>query len=117
MVISIIRTNVLLIRGEDITMSINISKSENELVVSFDYSQERIAKVKSIKGHKWNANDKLWTIPFTEDNLHMLKDLFKNEQKCIDMENNLRNKQLYKRMEEEIKLKGYSFKTKLKKYR
>ncbi|MGH4122474.1 MAG: hypothetical protein ACREV6_06050 [Clostridium sp.] len=38
-------------------MTVNISKHENELVVSFDYSQERIAKVKSIKGHKWNAND------------------------------------------------------------
>ncbi len=93
-------------------MTINISKRENELAVSFDYSQERIVKVKSIEGHKWNANDKIWTIPFTEDNLLMLKELFKNEQKNIDIENNLQNKDLYKRMEEEIKLKGYSFKTK-----
>ena len=93
-------------------MTVNISKHESELAVSFDYSQERIAKVKSIKGHKWNANDKIWTIPFTEENLVMLKELFKNEQKNIDIENNSRNKELYKLMEEEIKLKGYSFKTK-----
>jgi len=93
-------------------MTVNISKCKNELAISFNYSQERIAKVKSIKGHKWNANEKTWTIPFTEENLEMLKELFKNEQKNIDIENNLSNKELYKLMEEEIKLKGYSFKTK-----
>jgi integrase/recombinase XerD len=93
-------------------MTVNISKCETELVVSFDYSQERIGKVKSIKGHKWNAKDKIWTIPFTEENLATLKELFKNEQKNIDIENNLRNKELFKLMEEEIKLKGFSFKTK-----
>ncbi|MCB2312971.1 hypothetical protein LGL55_17300 [Clostridium tagluense] len=69
-------------------MIVNISKHENELAVSFDYPQERIAKVKNIKGHKWNANDKIWRITFTEDNLAMLKGLFKNEQKNIDVENN-----------------------------
>jgi integrase/recombinase XerD len=93
-------------------MSVNISKRQNELIVSFNYSQERIAKLKSIKGHKWNVTEKIWTIPFTEENILLLKDLFKNEQKNLDIENNLRNKELYKRMEEEIKLKGYSFKTK-----
>jgi integrase/recombinase XerD len=93
-------------------MTVNISKHESELAISFDYSQERIYKVKSIKGHKWNASDKIWTIPFSEENLVMLKELFKNEQKNIDIENNSQNKELYKLMEEEIKLKGYSFKTK-----
>lgn len=97
---------------EGIAMTINISKRERELAVSFDYSQERISKIKSIEGHKWCANDKIWAIPFTEENLVMLKELFKNEQKNIDVEDNLRNKELYKLMEEEIKLKGYSFKTK-----
>jgi integrase/recombinase XerD len=93
-------------------MTVNISKHENELSVSFDYSQERISKIKSIKGNRWNANDKIWSIPFTEYNLAMLKELFKNEQKNSDAENNSRNEELYKLMEEEIKLKGYSFKTK-----
>ena len=41
MIINIIRTNVLMIRKEIITIGVNISKLENELVVSFDYSQER----------------------------------------------------------------------------
>lgn len=112
MVINNIRTYILILLKEGITMTVNISKRDNELVVLFDYSQERITKVKSIRGHKWNANDKIWTIPFTEENLVMLKELFKNEQKNIDIENNSRNKELYKLMEEEIKLKGYSFKTK-----
>ena len=30
-------------------MTVNISKHESDLVISFNYSQERIAKVKSIK--------------------------------------------------------------------
>lgn len=93
-------------------MTINISKHDCELTIAFDYSQQRIAKVKSIKGHKWNANEKIWTISFTEENLVILKELFKNEQKNIDVENNSRNKELCRPMEEEIKLKGYSFKTK-----
>ena len=93
-------------------MSINISEHKSELIVSFDYSQERIAKIKCIKGHKWNAIDKIWAIPFTEENLAMLKELFKNEQKNIYIEKNSRNQELYNLMEEEIKLKGYSFKTK-----
>ena len=68
---------------EGVAMTINISNRESELAVSFDYSQERISKIKSIKGHKWYANDKIWTIPFTEENMVMLKELLKNEQKNI----------------------------------
>jgi len=49
MVITIIRTYVLIMQKEGITMTVNISKHENELSVSFDYSQERISKIKSIK--------------------------------------------------------------------
>ena len=60
-------------------MTVNISRLENKLIVSFDYSQERIAKVKSIEGHKWNVKDRIWTIPFTENNLITLKELFKKE--------------------------------------
>lgn len=91
---------------EGIAMTVNISKHESQLIILFDYSKERISKVKSIKGHRWNSNDKTWSIPFTEENLAMLKELFKNEQKNIDVENNSRNKELYILMEEEIKLKS-----------
>ena len=112
MVITITRTHVPMMQKEGIAMSVNISKFQDELIVSFDYSVERISKIKSIKGHKWNSNDKIWTVPFTDQNLILLKKLFKNEQNNIDIDNNLRNRELYKRMEEEIKLKGYSFKTK-----
>ena len=87
MVINIIRTYILMIEKEGIAMTINISKLESELVVSFDYSQERITKIKSINGHKWNPIDKIWTIPFTEGNLLTLKELFRNEQKNIDKYN------------------------------
>jgi len=96
-------------------MAVNISKTGNTLVVRFDYSPVRVTKVKSIKGYKWNPDKKIWTVPFTEGNLNILKVLFNNEEKNIeniDGEENLKNRQILLKMEEEIKLKGYSFETK-----
>lgn len=93
-------------------MVVNITKKENVLLVSFDYSSEKIAKVKTIKGYKWDPHKKIWTVPFTDENLNNLKMLFNNEIKNINIEENIMNKQLIAKMEEEIKLKGYSLKTK-----
>lgn len=104
-------THILMIKKRGIAMAINISKHNDELVIAFEYSPVRIAKIKSIRGHIWNANKKVWTVPFSEENLKHLKELFKNEQKNIDFEENLYNKKLLKLMDDEIKLKGYSFKT------
>ncbi|MFL0269288.1 site-specific tyrosine recombinase/integron integrase [Candidatus Clostridium radicumherbarum] len=92
-------------------MTINIAKLKDELVISFEYSPVRVAKIKSLKFYKWNPDKKIWTVPFTEENLNMLKELFKNEQKNINFEDNPKNQNLINLMEDEIKLKGYSFKT------
>lgn len=105
------RTYIPIIMKRGIAMAINISKIKDDLVVTFEYSPVRIAKIKSISGYAWNANKKVWTVPYTENNLIHLKELFKNEQKNIDFQENLYNKKLLKLMEDEIKLKGYSFKT------
>jgi integrase/recombinase XerD len=92
-------------------MTINISKLKEELVISFEYSPVRIAKIKTVIGYKWDPDKKIWTVPFTERNLNKIKELFKDEQKNIDFEENIYNEKLIKQMEDEIKLKGYSFKT------
>jgi len=94
-------------------MSVNITKKENTLIVCFTYSSDKIAKIKSIRGYKWHIDKKVWTVPYTEENLKTLKALFKNELKNIEIEieDNIKNKKLIASMEEELKLKGYSFKT------
>lgn len=92
-------------------MSVNITQKGNVLVVHFNYSPERIAKVKTIMGHKWNPDERIWTVPFTDENMDKLKRLFNNEVKNINCEENIKNRQLFMKMEEEIKLKGYSNKT------
>ncbi|EYE89257.1 integrase, partial [Fervidicella metallireducens AeB] len=92
-------------------MAVVIDRKNDELLVKFDYSPERIAKVKTIEGYRWNALQKTWIIPFNEDNLAALKCLYHNEQMKIVFEDNSEDSILIKRMEEELKLKGYSFKT------
>lgn len=92
-------------------MAINISKLSNELIISFEYSPVRVAKIKSLKVHKLNPDKRIWSVPFTEENLNMLKELFKNEQKNIDFEENPQNQNLFEQMDDQIKLKRYSFKT------
>lgn len=86
-------------------MSVKISKLENELIIIFDYSPERINKIKSMKGHRWNPDKKEWTVPFSTENFNILKKLFRNEQLDIDFINN-------EHAERIVKLMGYSFKTK-----
>jgi site-specific recombinase XerD len=92
-------------------MSVNVSKSKNELVITFDYSAERICKIKNIKGYRWNNNQKEWSVPFSNENISKLKSLFKNEQLCFDFIYNESDERIVRVMDEQLKLKGYSFKT------
>lgn len=92
-------------------MSVKVSKLEHELVITFAYSTERINKIKRINGYKWDVDKKQWTIPFSDENLARLKDLFKSEQLHLEFINNEANLKNIKIMEEQLRLKGYSFKT------
>lgn len=92
-------------------MSVKISKHENELIVTFTYSPEKINKIKSIRGYSWNPSKRQWLIPYSDENIDSLKKLFSNERVIIDFINNERNENLFKLVDEQLKLKGYSFKT------
>lgn len=92
-------------------MAITISKAENKLTITFDYSPERVEKVKSIKGYRWNPEKKEWTVPFCDENINTLKKLFRSEQINIDFMSNDKNNKILGAVEEQMKLKGYSFKT------
>lgn len=51
MVISNIATCVLVLLSKVIPMAVCISRKENKIVVKFDYSADRIAKIKSYVNH------------------------------------------------------------------
>lgn len=92
-------------------MSVNIDKSEENLIVKFDYSPERISKIKTMVGYKWDALEKVWKVPYTEENMESLKKLYKNEKIDIIFQQNHENEKVIDNLEEILKLKGYSFKT------
>lgn len=96
-------------------MAVLIDRKNNELIIKFDYSFERISKIKSIKGYRWDINKKVWILPFSEENVNSLKLLFNTERCTINFEDNTQNDKLYKSMKDELTLKGYSHKT-LKSY-
>jgi site-specific recombinase XerD len=92
-------------------MAISVSKVEDKLIITFPYSPERIGKIKSIKEYNWNTYKKEWSVPFSHDNIKTLQDLFKNEQMCFDFIKDEKAEGALKLMDECLRLKGYSFKT------
>ncbi len=92
-------------------MSVKVSKAENELIITFAYSPEKISKVKSIKGYKWDIDKKEWSVPFSYENIDIIKSLFKNEQLDFDFIRSKQDIRIISLMDEQLRLKGYSFKT------
>lgn len=92
-------------------MSIFIKKRNEEITVQFDYSVERIKKIKSIKNYRWDSNERIWILPFNCENMNHLKYIFRNEQLIVNFEDNKEFNNILSLTEEVLKLKGYSFKT------
>jgi integrase/recombinase XerD len=103
-------------------MSIIIEKGlNNNIIVSFSYSVERVDKIKQIEGNKFIYKDNCWSIPYSSKSYNKLKYLFINEEIIIKKNSNNEevkktdsNKELseiLKKTEDELKLKGFSFKT------
>ncbi len=85
-------------------MSIYVKKEGDKLLVTFKYSKERVKKIKTIKGRRWNPDKKVWIIPYTVINLEQLKSLFFTGRVKFDFE-------LIEEMKSLLKLKGYSNQT------
>lgn len=102
-------------------MSIIVKKGINNIVVCFNYSVDRVNKIKLIEGNKFNYEDNSWTIPYSVEAYKKLRLLFINEE--IIIKNNESNKdqnenclndnirESLNKAEEELKLKGFSYKT------
>ena len=100
---------ILLLGGEN--MSISIQRKEKELTVQFNYSVERVQKVKTIEGARWDIQSKMWFIPDSAENLKKLKNLFCSEKVQIVFEPDTRDMHIIKLVQEQLKLEGYSHKT------
>jgi hypothetical protein len=71
-----------------ITMAVFIDRKENVLIVRFDYSPSRVEKIKTFRDYKWIPENRFWTIPYSQNNLDNLKELFKGEVLQINFEDN-----------------------------
>ena len=60
--------------------SIQIRRGEEgRLIVLLPYSQERVAKIKTVAGRRWHHNENYWTVPRTDGVLASLLALFAGE--------------------------------------
>lgn len=109
----------------DFTMSIYVSKyNDNQVIIKFPYSEERVKKIRRIAGRSWHQNERYWTIPLDHKSVSSLYTLFAEEEIILDQmqstiidnllpENHYRNQynQLLIKADKELQLKGYSKET------
>lgn len=113
-------------------MNIKVTNDKSYIYISMPYNIENINIIKSVKGHIWSLENKIWSIPNTEENKILINKLLLHESSATELEERSSdnskikygedsfkdNKELEKYydilkiMEQELKLKGYSHKTK-----
>lgn len=53
-----------------------ISRENGRMVLKFGYDKHTIARVKEIKGRRWDAERKVWTVPFSAETKHQVEQIF-----------------------------------------
>ena len=62
-------------------MAIYIKRGKGNCIeIRFEYSLEKIKKIKLIKGYKWNGEEKYWSIPYSSEAYKSLTKLFCEEE-------------------------------------
>ena len=65
--------------------SIHITTAEaGRLKIGLPYRSDRILKIKSVKGRRWHAEEKHWTVPHAKDAVTHLLALFEGEPMEVD---------------------------------
>ena len=90
---------------------VEISKKDHNLMVRFNYSAERVNKIKTIRPASWNATEKAWIVPYSVEMLEVLKRLFCSEQLDITFEKYGFNEKIVAGYQDFMKLKAYSRQT------
>ncbi len=69
----------------DFRQNVKVSSlGQNKIAVSFSYNTDFVQKVKSIKGHKWNAKGKYWGFPNTNGTLEKILEVFQGQEINLD---------------------------------
>ena len=90
---------------------VEINKKEKDLIVRFDYSPDRVRKIKTIRPAHWNKEEKAWVVPDSREMLEVLKKLFNNEQLNVAFEKYGFNDQTIKSFEDFMRIKSYRWQT------
>jgi hypothetical protein len=66
-------------------MSVRIEKGQGDfLIISFDYSYEKVSAIKKIDGHRWDPIKKEWTIPISRKALEAISVAFCDDDIIFD---------------------------------
>lgn len=102
---------------------VTICRVKNRLKVTFPYSPDLVKRIKTVPGYYWHSRQKCWTISDTKEAVHQFFRVFSHEK--INVESSLLpiarmylpylpapdEEKLLRKVNEEIKLRGYSPKT------
>jgi len=111
--------------GIPLTLNICTDKNiEGQLIIRFEYTAERVRRIRSISGRLWHSHERYWTIPLQNESVTKLFEIFNDDQLAIEPDTqkslaqlnshfnvDLRYADVLQRSEEELKLRGYSLKT------
>ncbi len=109
--------------------AILIEKENKEWIsVKFTYDWDSVEKIRKIHGRKWNQEGKFWSVPNIDKTVKQLLDIFKDKEIFIDTTlspfsvksdqnqtkvNNIdKDVQIMLNLDRELKIRGYSPKTK-----
>lgn len=97
---------------------------QGRLIIRFEYTSERVSRIRTISGRQWHSVGRYWTIPLEVQTVAKLFKVFENEDLIIEKDterlmielkllpkSDSWYKDVLKRSEEELKLKGYSRQT------
>ncbi|WP_019226029.1 MULTISPECIES: hypothetical protein [Dehalobacter] len=98
-------------------ISKHMKENSRELYVSFEYSAERVEKIRTIQGRIWDSEKKHWIVPYSKETIINLFKLFPNEiiinskiPKRLGIDTIIEN-HIFDRMQKELKIQGYSHNT------
>src|SRR5690606_28014123 len=98
-------------------MSIKVKFSENRLIIMFPYSPELVEKIKTVPGHRWHPQEKVWSIYSTREAVIKLFSVFSKMEieiddsaiPCVSKYIPLFSwEKTIRMLEEDLKLRGYS---------
>ncbi len=88
-----------------------VRSQSGEIIVTFRYDPVYIEKLKGIRGHRWNPDQKCWLFPHSDNVIKRLRDIFREENIWIDPSLRQKSEILFEDLRREMVSRKYSLKT------